>query len=56
MNKYTTQQLQAATLGLAVLNDADGTTAYQMAFEELHARMGDVAFDAWCSEHLDSVL
>ena len=47
MLKFTTTQLQAATIELFARNDADSTAAYQLAFDELHKRMGDTAFDAW---------
>lgn len=47
MNKFTTQQLQDALIGLHARNDADSNAAYALAFEELHRRMGDDAFDQW---------
>jgi hypothetical protein len=52
--KFTTEQLKEALLGtqsaigLRDRCDPDGFIAYQMTFDELHRRMGDVAFDAWC--------
>lgn len=48
MDKFTTPQLQAALIELYKLKDADSQSAYQMTFDELHRRMGDDAFDAWC--------
>ena len=48
MTKYTTEQLQAALLGLYVRTDSDSLAAFRMTFDELHRRMGDDAFDAWC--------
>lgn len=48
MGKFTTKQLQSALIGLYNNKDADSAAAYQMTFEELHSRMGDDAFDAWC--------
>lgn len=48
MDKFTTAQLQAALIALRAKNDADSIAAYEMTFDELHKRMGDVAFDAWC--------
>lgn len=47
MNKFTTEQLKAALLGLRTRNDQDGNAAYALAFDELHSRMGDDAFDSW---------
>ncbi len=51
MNKFTTEQLQAALLGLYARSDAEAFAAYQMTFDEVAARMGDEAFDAWCEEN-----
>lgn len=48
MGKFTTKQLQDALIGLYGKKDADSNAAYQMTFDELHSRMGDDAFDAWC--------
>ena len=48
MSKFTTTQLQAALIALRNRTDAEGTTAYQMTFDEVAARMGNDAFDAWC--------
>ncbi len=45
MNKYTTEQLQAALIGLYARKDEDANAAYRMTFEELNKRMGDEAFD-----------
>jgi hypothetical protein len=47
MNKFTTEQLQAALIGLRARNDQDSNAAYALAFDELHSRMGDQSFDAW---------
>lgn len=47
MNKFTTEQLQNALLGLYNKKDADSNAAYAMTFEELNLRMGDDAFDAF---------
>lgn len=48
MEKFTTAQLQKALIGLRARADADSVAAYEMTFDELHRRMGDEAFDAWC--------
>ena len=48
LEKFTTEQLQESAIGLRDRCDPDGFIAYQMTFDELHRRMGDVAFDAWC--------
>lgn len=48
MSKYTTKQLQDALIGLRDMNGSDAEAAYRMTFDELHRRMGDDAFDAWC--------
>jgi hypothetical protein len=48
MNKFTTEQLQAALLGLHPKNDADSVEAYRMTFDEVARRMGGAAFDTWC--------
>lgn len=48
MSKFTTAQLQAALIELRNRSDAEGTAAYQMTFDEVAARMGAEAFDAWC--------
>jgi hypothetical protein len=48
MEKFTTAQLQKALIGLRARTDADGEEAQRMTFDELHRRMGDEAFDAWC--------
>ena len=53
MNKYTTRQLQDSLVQLHERSDADGIAAYEMTFAEVHRRMGDVAFDDWCMDHLD---
>lgn len=44
MNKYTTEQLKTA---IVELRDRDAD-AFAMVFDELHRRMGDEAFDAFC--------
>lgn len=49
MQRFTTAQLQAVLPYLRSRTDADGTAAYEMTFDELHRRMGDEAFDAWCA-------
>lgn len=46
MEKYTTQQLQRALIGLCSRTDKDGAAAFRMVFDEVAGRMGD-AFDAW---------
>lgn len=46
MEKFTTNQLQAALIGLRAKNDKDSTAAYEMTFDEVAKRMGD-EFDAW---------
>lgn len=48
MSKFTTEQLQAALVGLYGKQDADSRDAFAMTFDEVHSRMGDDAFDAWC--------
>ena len=48
MNKFTTEQLKAALVGLHSKTDADSEAAFQMTFDEVCNRMGDEAFDAWC--------
>jgi hypothetical protein len=48
VHNFTTTQLQAALLALYVRQDDDAAQAYRMTFDELHARMGDESFDAWC--------
>lgn len=53
MNKFTLQQLQDALVQLHERSDPDGIAAYEMTFAEVHRRMGDVAFDDWCMDHLD---
>ena len=50
MDKFTTAQLQDALIVLYKRSDADAQAAYRMTFDELHARMGDEAFDTWCDE------
>jgi len=47
MEKYTTQQLKTALIGLYARNEPD---AYAMVFDELHQRMGDDAFDQFIDE------
>ena len=48
MSKFTTKQLQDAAIELRKLSDADSALAFEMTFDELCARMGEEAFDAWC--------
>jgi len=48
MHKFTTSQLQQALIELYKRNDAGAVAAYRMTFDELAARLGDDAFDAWC--------
>jgi hypothetical protein len=48
MGKFTTTQLQNALVELYKRSDAEAVAAYRMTFDELAARMGDDAFDAWC--------
>ena len=48
MEKFTTEQLKQALIGLRAKNDADSEAAFEMAFDEVAERMGDDAFDAWC--------
>ena len=48
MSKFTTKQLQAALIGLRAKSDKDSAAAFEMTFDEVCARMGDDAFDAWC--------
>ena len=50
MEKYTTQQLQDALIGLHPKKDAASTEAFEMTFDEVAKRMGDVEFDAWCEK------
>lgn len=45
MNKFTTEQLKNALIGLRNVDD----DAFQMTFDEVAKRMGDVAFDAFCT-------
>lgn len=46
MEKFTTKQLQDALVALYIRDDA--RDAFAMTFDEVHKRMGDDAFDAWC--------
>lgn len=48
MGQFTTEQLQNALVVLYHRTDAEAQDAYRMTFEEVHARMGDEAFDTWC--------
>lgn len=50
MNKYSTSQLKAALIELHKRNDEDSNRAYRLTFDELNARMGGDAFDAWLQE------
>lgn len=47
MNKFTTEQLKEALIGLYARKDEDSNAAYALAFDELNRRMGDQAFDAF---------
>lgn len=47
MNKFTTEQLKEALIGLYGRKDEDSNAAYALAFDELNRRMGDQAFDAF---------
>lgn len=48
MQKFTTTQLQEALIALRSRSDKDGQAAYAMTWNEVHRRMGDSEFDAWC--------
>lgn len=48
MSKFTTEQLQDALVALYSRNDIASKAAYEMTFDEVVKRMGDVAFYAWC--------
>ena len=48
MEKFTTKQLQDALVALYSRNDNDARNAFAMTFDEVHSRMGDDDFDAWC--------
>ena len=48
MSKYTTEQLKAALIGLHGMKGDDASAAFEMAFDEVCSRMGEVAFDEWC--------
>ena len=48
MQKFTTTQLQEALIALRNSSDKDGQEAYAMTWNEVHRRMGDIEFDAWC--------
>lgn len=50
MEKYTTEQLQEALIGLRTRSDKEASDAYEMVFDELCNRMGDEAFDVWCTQ------
>jgi hypothetical protein len=45
MQKFTTQQLQDALIGL---RNTVNLEAYYMTYDEVCMRMGEDAFDAWC--------
>lgn len=47
LSSYTTQQLKDAMAEFAKMDELE---AYQLAFCELHARLGDEAFDSFCDE------
>lgn len=48
MEKFTTEQLQDALVALYSRTDTDARNAFAMTFDEVHKRMGDESFDAWC--------
>ena len=48
MEKFTTEQLKQALIGLRAKNDEDSAEAFEMTFDEVAERMGDEAFDEWC--------
>jgi hypothetical protein len=48
MQKFTTAQLQEALIALRRRSDKDAQAAYAMTWNEVHRRMGDDEFDAWC--------
>ena len=48
MSKYTTEQLKAALIGLYGMKGDDANAAFEMTFDEVCSRMGEVAFDEWC--------
>lgn len=48
MEKFTTKQLQDALISLYSRTDTDARNAFAMTFDEVHSRMGDDDFDAWC--------
>ncbi len=50
MEKFTTEQLKAALIGLYGKNDEDSNAAFEMTFDEVCRRMGEEAFDAWCEQ------
>lgn len=48
MKKFTTAQLQEALIVLRSRSDVNGQAAYDLTWNEVHRRMGDDEFDAWC--------
>ena len=48
MEKFTTEQLKQALIGLRAKNDEDSAEAFEMTFDEVCRRIGDEAFDEWC--------
>ena len=48
ISKYTTEQLKAAMIGLYGMKGDEASAAFEMTFDEVCGRIGDVAFDEWC--------
>lgn len=48
MDKFTTEQLQAALVELHKRDDSEAVAAFEMTFDEVARRMGDEEFDCWC--------
>jgi hypothetical protein len=48
MTKFTIVQLQEALIALRSRSDKNAQAAYVMTWNEVHRRMGDDEFDAWC--------
>lgn len=53
MEKYTTEQLKSALIGLHKMKTTDplNLKAYQLAFDELEKRMGSESFDKWLDDN-----
>jgi hypothetical protein len=49
MQKFTLTQLQEVMIGLRSHSDENSFAAWRMVFDEVHRRMGDDAFDKWCT-------